>query len=577
MVDVAIVELEDALHNHGLQNVDFPFLEEDTHFARLLMFQPTGTVVATNLRVGPLDVGLMKSQMISFMTQAKGLEVDIAACPEYSCPWAAVSESIQAGLFPSAGKLWVIACESATQTEWEGFIQDVGDHVRVIFDVDKLSANGTFIDAICYMFNAVTDENDPVKVVIIQPKTHEMGGDDFERSNLKIGSILYRFQNAHGNTNSLITFICSDTLNATLNNLLGNILGKCLVLHLQLNENPSSPSYRSYREFFCNNAPRSTEILCLNWASGTMLLGQEKPFVTEPKTILFRDYTDLDARDPRIKENHAKGCYLTNWKHYRTAAFVFSPDPHLFYLETTKPSTAGPAANARRTGPRMLAAFSWNAESAVWTALATDVDDGFRTYWLQHAGIEATLLSTMPEYLDAERLIQLCTGHALEAGWAKWKNLRSFELAEDDTACRLTTCWSTKGSGPKYRQECLSLFKVFTGLVANQQAFSSRLTRFKESPFSVSYIDTPAKEFRNLHQEGLRSATAIYVGEAPDTSKLQEVKKRVTRELEKVEADTDLLAIWYRDEHGEIRDLMDSEIPEISRDPGSSAVAIDNA
>src|SRR5581483_5552889 len=163
-----------------------------------------------------------------------------------------------------------------------------------------------------------------------------------------------------------------------------------LILHLQLNPNPSSEAFRRYRSPCCLDEPRTTEILCLNWSLGTTIMdgGQPKPFILEPKSMLFREAEKVFAEDAHIEENHSKGCYLTNWQTHRTAAFVFSPDPHLFYFETTKASTAGPAVVAIRTGPHMRELFSWTNDA--WRS--APADDRFRAHWFDaHPALQPLL------------------------------------------------------------------------------------------------------------------------------------------------------------------------------------------
>jgi hypothetical protein len=569
-----------VLAQHQLQNPSLPFLSLEHALVRILMFQPEGTIVANKTRVGVQDHQLIIAQMQGFLANAATLNVDIAVCPEYSCPWAALIDSIEAGVVPSEGTLWALGCESATPAELAAAMDRLKQKVIVVFDDSVLAKHGNFVDCLCYVFRTNRANGDATHVVLIQTKTQPMGGDDFELDNLKLGRALYRFKNSNTHaSNNLIGLLCSDTLHPQFDQLIPQLQTDSLILHLQLNANPSSPGFRQYRSNCCSHTPRTTEILCLNWARGTNLLGQDgtsTPFITEPKTIFFRPTGELKTDDAHILENHSKGCYLTNWQEHRTAAFVFSPDSRLFLFETTKPSIAGNAATAIRTGPKMLDTFSWNMTASVWESKPPD--DRFKSYWRdEYVGLQPLLDPLLGKLLEAERLIQLCVGHASDGEWAHWTNLPSFRLMDDDTAQRLTLCWSTSGSGYIYRKDCLALFRGFAGTINDPSQFSDRLVAFRDAPFHVAYKSYPlTKVLRNLHLKAGLSATGVYLGQTPATERLEEVKKRISAVLHMTESDTQLMALWYRDDVGNLRDFMDEDIPKINADPGVSPVAIVN-
>ena len=578
MTGVAIADVSRVMEEHGLRNPMLPFLARDSDYIKILLFQPRSTIVADDDGVRSQNRERMTAQMASFMSAAKDLNVDLAACPEYSCTWDAILQAVENGIFPSPGKVWALACESATREEFETVRTRIGDRLRIVFDDAVLDAAGNFIDPLCYLFSTERDDGSVANVALVQAKTHQMGGDDYERSYLKKGNKLYRFKNGDESSNNLLSIICSDALNASVTDEIRKLHGQnCLVLHLQLNKKPEAPAFRAYREHCCTIAPRTTEIICLNWAAGTSLLTDagEVPLVAEPRTILFRAILELDDGDDRIKHNHGKGCYLTNLQQQRTAAFVFSPDPRLLYLETTKPLTAGSAQNALRSGPHMLDIFGWDEGTATWNALAAGADDRFKTSWLDpHDAIQALLNPILPEHLDAERLVQLCIGKATSTDWAHWTRLRSFELADDDTARRLTLCWSQEGSGYQYRDECLRLFQIFATTVTQVDNFSPRLGEFKDYVFEVAYRTQRSKMFRNLHLPNGKSATAVYLGTVPGQAQLDETKKRLISGLQQTESDPELVAIWFHDDDMQLRDFMDLQTPKVNDDPSENPVSI---
>jgi hypothetical protein len=573
-----IVDLAAALAGHKLGNPTFPFLSSHPSLNRILMFQPRGHIVAGPDQVRVSDRALLTAQMKSFLAKAKTLDVDLALCPEYSCTWDALIETVDVGIFPSSGALWTLACESATPSQLDTALNRLRTHATVIFDDSVLHSAGNFVDALLYLFVAPRgDGSADSQVVLVQTKTHPMGGDPFEMQYLKTGTTLYRFENSIGPSNRLLGILCSDTLHPEFDALIPDLRTDTFLLHLQLNANPSQPGFRKYRSDCCTHTPRTAEVLCLNWALGTTVseeAAEPKPFIRDPKTILFRDKRDLEAGDAQIAANHEKGCYLTNWQELRTAAFVFSPDPHLFHFETTKPMLVGNAATTLRTGPRMLGLWQWDDAAGAWATASAQ--DRFKTYWLQHQELQPLLNSLSMQPLQAERVIQLCTGHAAEMGWADCWKLKSFELADDDTTRRLTLCWSQSGAGTGFRELCLANFRGFAGVVANPALLSNRLQAYQSPGFDVEYRAKPMfNTFRNLHRTGHPSATGIYVGQCPAPERLQEVKKRTLDGLHETDSDSELLAIWYRDHTGHLRDYMDEDVPQINADPGEVPVGID--
>lgn len=572
-----IKSVSEELVPHNLREPNLPFLDRSPNYINTLLFQPTGTIVADDHQVRVRDRALLTEQMKGFLSKASELQVDLAACPEYSCTWDALYESVSNNVFPAPGKLWAIACESVDRNQIINERQRLSNYARIVLDESYIHGNGNFLDCLCYLFVTRDENNNSVNVVLIQLKTNQMGGDDFESANLILGQYIYRF--GRNQDNRLVGLLCSDTLSQEFDGLVPELLERTLVIHLQLNPNGASPGFRNYRIRCCNYAPRDTEILCLNWAKNTKLQLEhgEKVLIREPRTILFRDTDHIDETDERITENHKRGCYLTYWKESRSAAYVFSPDPQLFLYKTTKPFVAGPATNARKTGLVMISRHLWDQDQG-WGLAAADSDDRFKSYWLDnYQELHPILVDQAPSLLDTERTIQICIGYGLEPKWAHWKILPSFQLANDDTAKRLRLCWSNSGDGYNFRSDCLSRFRSFASIAAQPAHFSPRLADFKQSPFTVGFIESPRSKYhRNMHIDGGRSATAIYMGQTPAVEKLIETKKKLIAQLADIGADTQLVAIWHQDANGMLYDYMDNDVPAVNLDPRANPVAFDN-
>lgn len=500
--DVSDAELESS----GLRAPQLGFLSKDPGLVDVLLFQPSGVIVADDAGVRPADLALMSAQMSGFLRKAAELGVDLAACPEYSCPWDVLVTNISQGIFPASGKLWAIACQAVSIEGLREFEGAIARHCKVVHEWPRPGATGRYMDCVCLLFTTEDLQGNPVRVALVQRKTHAMGGTTYEYEGLIPGDVLYRFGGL-GQWN-LVALLCSDVLAPRFQEDLVPLLRyDTLLLHLQLNNSPSSPGYRAYRESCCSYAPRTTEILCLNWARGTTLREAQGdvPLIDEPKTIWFRSASELDLSDAGISHNHREGCFFSYVEPSRSAAFVFSPDPQLFHLKTTKPSVSGLATNSNRTGPLMVRRFVWRERA--WQVDLEASDDRFQNYWLDpHSSLRPFLGQYADKQLDGERLIQFCIGYGLHAGWDEVRRLPSFRFAADDTSRRLRLCWSEDGEGYVYRDECLRTFQGFVAAVTNSAAFSSRLTAFKTRDFSVGLVKAPQyKAFRNLHvKKGLR-------------------------------------------------------------------------
>lgn len=572
----SLIDTSERIAQDGLAPPQLLFLSNAPAFVRVLLFQPQGVIVATPTSVGVRDQNLMVAQMKAFLSRAKELSVDLAACPEYACPWEALHEAIVAGDVPVEGKLWAIGCESISIGDLRVKAEALAAYCRFVLDWPPVGANGEFLDCLCYLFVARDAAGESVLTVLVQFKTCQMGGDTYESEHLITGDTIYRF--GEDGSNRLVGLLCSDSLSpGVMNDVVPQLLHDTLVLHLQLNPSGDSPPFRAYREQCCSEVPRNTEVLCLNWAKGTQLEEGEgcTDLVVEPRTILFRSADELDETDVNVVSNHKQGCYLTYWQPRRSAAYIFSPDPQLFEFKTSKPKVVGPAQLARRVGIIMDRRYEWT--NGDWKHATVEADDRFEDYWLNQAPELHPYLERMRAApLDGERLIQLCTGRGLEVNLNNWRTLPSFQLDTDDTARRLRLCWSTVGEGYRFRSECRSDFRGFVAAVENKPAFSPRLIAFKERDFTVSYRSAPSYlHHRNLHIDGGPSATAVFIGFAPDSVKLTHVKKGLLKRISDIGGDQELIAIWYRDQNGALRDHMDHQVPAISDDPTPNPVGID--
>lgn len=578
-----VVEVTERLLREGLEAPHLHYLSPEARFVRVLLYQPKGVISANERGIGVADREGLITRMQGFLTTAHDEQAALAACPEYSCPWPALEESLQRGQFPLAGNLWAIGCESISRDAFEAVRQRLAPDFQILIDENVFARPGSYINPLCLLFKTMSTGGVESNVILIQTKTQPMGGNPVENEHLQTGEKIYRLTCPDEEGNSLVFLLCSDTLHANFDQIVApRIRYKTLVVHLQLNPHPEHPQFQSYTTNCCSWEPRNVEVIWLNWARGTSTPTDKgnRPLVEEPKTILFRGTDALDSTDKTIQENHQLGCYLTYWRKLRTAAFMFSPDEAIFHFETTKPHVMGKAAVSRRTGPKMLTTLLWDVTHTTWRP-AANVDDSAIAYW--SAGqpkVSKVLNSQLAAPLAGERLIQLSTGAATTQGWHQWNCMDSFQLEDDITPRRLTVCWNQIGRGSSFRDGQRRLFVSFCDLVDNKTSFSPRLREFAENDAEVCFKpNLPAKSLRNLHLKGgvrYKSATAIYLGENPSTAELERAWSRIEAGLNATDSDIDLVAIWYRDDRG-THDFMDEIIPKINRDPRSSSISIDGA
>lgn len=569
-----LLDVSARLANEYLAPVTFPFLTREPNFIHVLLYQPTGVIFADASCVGVVDQPLLQTQMRAFLKRAHELNVDLATCPEYSCPWDALCQAIAEGDIPESGKIWAIACQSIPLNEVQDRLQTLTPYCRIVTDMPAAGANGTFLDPLCYLFSTLDTDGIEKLTLLVQFKTCPMGGDTYESEHLALGRYIYRFGEQGGNR--LVSLLCSDTLSQSFkDNVTKELRHSTLVLHLQLNPNGQNELFRAYRKDCCAEKPRDTEVLCLNWAKGTMIDGYDGEFIAEPRTILFRDEQEVQHSEDAILRNHKKGCYLTYWETMRSAAFVFSPDPQLFAFQMSKPYIQGAGPLAIKVGIIMQARYLWLDNK--WAEAATDADDRFDDFWYLDAPDLQQYIDPAKGTLEVERLVQLSTGRGLAKQLNDWKSTQSFRLNDDDTASRLKLCWAENGAGYSFRADCKRRFRGFVAVLNNKAQFSPRLTAFKEHDFEVRHhTNPPYKHHRNLHLAGGASATAVFVGMNPEARELVEVKGEIQKRISEFGQDIQLLAIWYRDEHGVLKDYMDSQKPQISDDPNAISTDIDN-
>lgn len=570
---VELKDVNDCLAENGLGVARLAFLSTAPDRIRFLIFQPKGDIVPTDNSLSVAGTALLGEQMAKFLTLAKDKNADFATCPEYSCTWDALMSSVEAGVFPKIGALWSICCESISPAQFDEVERRLTGCGVVTIRPELIDGSGCFLNLLCHLFHAKDLDGRDVRVLLTQAKTASMGGTDYERDRLICGRQIFRF--GIPGENRLVCLICSDVLgNDFRNAIVHELQNNTLVVHLQLNRDSASAGFRDYRNQCCYTMPRTTEILCLNWASGTRLRKENEfhLWVEEPKTIYYRPLDGVDGKDAEIIENHKKGCFLVCWDEFKTAAFIFHPDAQIFQVKISKPLMVGAAPAAKRTAPRVEARYEWVRSG--WSESGQDADDSFDKYLAGNPQVAAHLAPYGDRHVDLERLMQFATGFVLDEASFHWSKLPSFKLARDDTSSRLRLCWSLKGVGAEHRTECQRRFRSLVNVVDDTAKLPNRLAVFRGSAVRLTYASTPRfQQFRNL-VSGSARGTVVFLGLDPEKETLNGVRDQLEKRLYDYNEDRQILSVLYRDASGLLVDHMDSTPPAVNDDPANDPVDI---
>lgn len=571
MVD--LVEANEALKAIDIGEACLTFLGTGFEKISTLILQPCADLVTSTDGIHAVRRDELALKALAFLRLANARNIDFAAAPEYLFPWPVLIDAVRTGVFPRWGSLWSICFESIKPDELENVVQVLKQNEITVIEAALAPSGGEFISLLCHLFWASNVDGRPVPVIIFQAKTAPMGGVDFERNGLICGTVIYRFGRA--DENRLVCLVCSDSLNPALQvEVVDKIRQNTIIAHLQLNADPSAAGFRSYRDHFNCSAPRSVEILSLNWAKGVAIVkdGNRIPLIVQPKSIYYRALDGVNDSDADVLRNDQKGCYLTNFSRYRTAAYVFHPDENVFEFKISKPLMIGAAAVARPTGLLMVARYEWDAKD--WTPCAQHADNRFNSYLSGKPATDAHLTPYKSHPMDLERVIQLSTGNILTDDAFHWKGMLSFRLEEDDTPSRLQLCWFDDGLGGQSRNECLRRFNSLVAIVDNPTKLPARLACFRASKPSLTYNQSPqVRRYRNLVVDENR-ATVINLGSAPTDSVLESTKDKLSKRLYDCGEDILLLSILYRNDAGDLEDFMDAIPPLISQDPDCDPTSI---
>jgi hypothetical protein len=551
---VEILEVSEVLAHHGLRQPELDVLVGDERNYRVWLMQPEGVIEATTAAVRNRDRELAQRQYAAFLQAASQRAVSLVLTPEYSMPWEVLSQSIQNGILPADGSLWVLGCESILLSELAAFQSGLSTAATVVFE-DVSAAAARFLDPLAYVFVAPASAEEAHRkvVVLVQFKTFPMGDNDhFEINNMHPGKAIYRFGTA-GRTLCLLTLICSDALDFN-DALAARTYDRALILHLQLNQKPRHEMFRRYRDRLMELDGDTTEVICLNWAAGMRVWsnGVEVPWNNIAGSAWYLRPATFDQRDETLAANHRKGLYYT-WQHSNRAhALFFNYQPGIFVLDATKVAhIAVSAVVAKRRGPQLVTSLCWDPVAGNWIE-RDGLDDGFSAIAHNSGGARSELLRLARENpFAAERALALTAGKVATDSWHNVRHLDSCCIDSSEIIQRITFCQDTDSAAQEFRIARLKRCGHLWDILTRQEKLPPALTDLSGGVQLAWTFQSPHQNV--LSRTGDR-ATAVYMGEECDSAhavatatRLAEFLHRQFRNPDDSHNARQRLAVWYRD------------------------------
>ena len=500
--------IDTILQGRGLRAPLLNILNQDSGLYNALLFQPVDSLEYGSDFIRNSERDRANTKFRTFFQLASEKHAELAVTPEYSCPWRILEEVIQDIDSLAEDQIRVIGCESIKANELNIII---GGNAQVtwVYEEDKVIANlenDRFFDPVCYFFKTKTQESNEIRaVVIVQFKTHHFGGKgmEWERDNFIPGEVIYVIKNRTASTR-LVTFICSDSLNVQQDLNISALPDfenhPYLILHIQLNQSPNNLDYSRYRSETYRMGWGNKEFICLNWGRNVIIdnqlwnrYGGSAMYIQS----LGDDEKKFDTCDNRLNANHSKGMYYTRWEKRKAHLYCFNYDEHVFLLRSTKVSqlSALPATRAR-TGPELREIYIWNGEENYWIP-DESVNHGFNDLCdeLHQTGSLETIRDIgMERPIDAERLISLSVGKALDKDWHLPTKNPFFKIEDNEIDNRITFIQNPTPEIRQSKKDYLGYFSTLEYIIIhNENNFPDSIEDLKNN-CEISYRPEGYKE-----------------------------------------------------------------------------------
>jgi hypothetical protein len=551
--------VSDTLAPHGLREPVLNALVPNEDNYTVLLMQPNGQLEVSADGVRNRDRDLAERQFRSFLDDAINSSSDLVVTPEYAMPWSVLVETIKTDKGPLQGKIWALGCEAIKYSELEVIKNDLAPFATLLYE--NLAADpNRFFSPLAYVFKAQEGDGgqDERTVVLVQFKTHPMGDPNhFEINGMQRGSCVYQF-GGNGENLKLVSLICADAF-AFEDGDARLIHSRALVLHLQLNREPRHERFLGCRQRLLGFNGDETEVLCLNWARNVQMWRGDSIVDWEniAGSAWYLKSKDFDNRDTTLRNSHVRGFYYTWLKSLRAHAMFFNFEPATYQLNATKVAHVGVmGAVSKRRGPQLIKTCKWAEEAGVWQDQATS-DDGFLEI-VEHSGGASEQLQNIADEnpFKAERILALSSGRVRSGiDWHEISNLDSCIIESSEVIRRLTFCQDTDQSAADFRISHLLRLRHLWRILQTED-LSPALNDF-EGGFSLNW----SHEFphQNARSADGQRATLVYMGEDSYVEQVEETVKKIADYLFRTAPDADQsrfaqqrLAVWFRDENGEI-------------------------
>ena len=317
-------------------SIDISILRRNTQRHSVLLYQHEGVLDANNTRIGNLNN--VDSELRLFFEKSRLTSSDLVLTPEYSCPLSIIEDIIShPANWPSAGKLWVVGCESMTKQQLTALQATYNKaNVFVHFETAVLNNNLNYVDPLIYLFKGTHNGQEKL-IVLLQFKTMHMGiwgGGIVERNNLIQGNEIYILRDSHDSI-SFFSLICSEAMNfpnywqQNQQAIQGWLDSPFLIFNPQLNPNPTHQNFTSFRKFILGFTKK--EIISLNWNNRTKIGADDFMDYNTSRSGFYIQSDEIDLSPARIKNNHKHGMYYFFFG-VRKHAFLLNSTPTIFHV-----------------------------------------------------------------------------------------------------------------------------------------------------------------------------------------------------------------------------------------------------
>jgi hypothetical protein len=504
----------------------------------------------------------------SLLDSALQSQAQLVVTPEYSVPWDLIREIGAGAQRPPRGALWVLGCESIRPDELEVLQLELQANpgVQLIhepFDPQQ-RAQRTFVDPVLYAFWATSTQDADILCLLVQFKTVvSRDQDHVELQSLYRGTWVYKFTAQPGDI-SLVTLICSDAFEFT-NALVDAHCTDLVLVHIQLNQRPSNMDYAAYRaRMFSVASNNNVEIICLNWAAGVRIDGDQTPWNAIAGSAWYVSPRNLAPSDTEINQLHQDGLYYSIVGQ-RWHGFYINFAPHTLTVSKQPVFATGQQVLAPRIAPHVLRRRAWDPQNSLWADVIAD--DGFVTFLQPYPCLNGMLPPMCTQApLAVERALELLEGPTGgPTDWFSTKSLAALQVAEEESLRCFTVSQETDGArhGVAFRRHRARRAQTAATIPGQSVAWPPGVSDLSNG---FRYRWTHTNPHDNVEPvAGGRPAAFLYLGEDPEPDTVANMYEKIKKARMHHAADlaingnanvkvaldeaADRLCVAYRDNH----------------------------